>query len=392
MTDATWPSVVRYPAILPWMLALAFASVPLSNAKLLRAQELPPVPIESPPTNAWGLSPAPQDEPEALPFSTPLPSVSPDASGVIDVNPFTNVGSQDTGTIRDTAPPVDDSLSRPLLIESFEATPDPPLDPRTLEAMTEWGGPDALSIESPFFYRRKETTWRFLARGQAGFGDTTWETLPYLNLQRHGGLALGAAVRFLDGPLAPNHHPRMYDLTAMYQHRATLLNGWSFDVAAGVGAFSDFEGSAVEGIRFPGHAVLSGPLSERARWIAGIDYLDRDDFAYLPVAGIRWEPFPDLQVRAEFPRPMIRWITDQKAYYFRAELGGGTWAIEPAGSGDDVMTYREISVLFGIENRESNKGSGTEIGYVSGRRIDYRSGRASLELPDAWVFRIVDRF
>ena len=39
----------------------------------------------------------------------------------------------------------------------------------------------------------------------------------------------------LDGPLAPNHHPRMYDLTAMYQHRATLLNGWSFDVAAGVG-------------------------------------------------------------------------------------------------------------------------------------------------------------
>lgn len=314
--------------------------------------------------------------------SAPPSLVGPQESVELIPMPGPSSGAQPDFSIQ----PVDPSLN------PYGGTPDPPLDPRTLDKMTEWGGPDPLSIESPFFYRAKESAWRFLALGQNSFGDSSWESTPHLDLERHAGLATGFGVSFLDGPMTPNLHPRLFNFSAAYQHRASLLNGWSFDIAAGVGAFSDFEGSAAEGIRFPGHAVLSGPMGQRARWVAGIDYMDRDDFAMLPVAGIRYEPFPDLQIHAEFPRPMIRWLRDQSSHYLRAELGGGTWAIEPTGLGDDVMTYREIGVYLGSDTRTAGSNHAVEIGYVSGRRIDYRSGFPSQDLPDGWVFRIVDRF
>ncbi|HRE98895.1 MAG TPA: hypothetical protein PLI18_00150 [Pirellulaceae bacterium] len=269
---------------------------------------------------------------------------------------------------------------------------DPPLDPRTLERMAEIATPDPYSLEAPFFYRASTSAWRFVTRGQAGFADTSWENDPYIDPTRYGGVGMGAAVRWLEGPLKPDLNPRLYDLQFAYQHRAMLLNGWSFDLAGTVGFFTDFEGSVTDGIRFPGHAVLSGPVTSRLRWVAGGEYLDRDDFAWLPVGGFRWEPRPDLQIHAEFPRPMIRWLNGDRALYLRGELGGGTWDVRTQVGADDVVTYRELALWLGSETAGASGRHAIEIGYLTGRRLEYRAFASPYELPDSWVFRIVDRF
>lgn len=396
-------NVVRYRSL--GLVSLSLALLALPSSKVKAQTNTMGAPVQSVPSSVWS-SPFPASAPPqgiagqgSNAFASPSVFNAP-ASFSSSASDLPGAASQELidGTLPTPSTPIEffdpNSLGPSSSFDATfqDGTPDPPLDPRTLENIAEWGGPDPWSIESPFVYRSKERHWRFLMLGQHSFGDSTWESTPYLDLEQNSGITMGAAVRFLDGPMSPNLNPRMYDFVVGYQHRATLLNGWSFDVAANVGAFSDFEGSATEGIRFPGHAVLTGPLGERARWVAGVDYLDRDDFALLPIAGIRFEPFPDLQIHAEFPRPMIRWLADNKSYYFRAELGGGTWAVEPEGTGDDVMTYREIGVYFGNETRDSNWLGTLEIGYASGRQIDYRSGRPSQDLPDGWVIRMIDRF
>lgn len=335
-----------------------------------------------PPSQAWG---------DSSPIS------SPSAGNVWPGEDFNSPGLDANGLPAEIpagywGPGVQGGMA-PEIAPWAGAIPDPPLDPRTLEWLTSQGGPDRRSLESPFFYRADEAGWRFLAMGAAGFGDASFESLPYLDPDRPSGIATGMALRFLEGPITPDLHPRLYDFRIAYQHRAMLLNGWSFDVAATVGMFTDFEGSSRDGLRFPGHAVLAGPLGNSARWILGVDYLDRDDFAWLPVVGIRWEPRSDWQLQLEFPRPEIRWLaTPNRSFYVRGELAGGTWDIEQVNSIDDVMTVREIDVMFGTERLGNKQLEAFEIGYAMARRLEFRSGTPDVDLPDAWIFRFVSRF
>jgi hypothetical protein len=129
-------------------------------------------------------------------------------------------------------------------------------------------------------------------------------------------------------------------------------------------------------------------------FVFGIDYLDRDDIRLLPVAGLILTPYDDLRLELVFPRPSIELrISPKSSIYVAGELGGGTWAIERVPDADDVVTYRDLKLLFGISNHdEDGSVGGIEIGYVFGRELSYRSGTGDYSLGDAVLIRSTTRY
>ena len=148
-----------------------------------------------------------------------------------------------------------------------------------------------------------------------------------------------------------------------------------------------------EGLRFPGHGVLYYTPSDTFQLLVGIDYLDRDDIAWLPVVGAVYKPHPDFRVDAVFPRPRVasrlggeRWL------YLAAEMDGGTWAIQRADCTNDVATYRDYRLCLGVQHGEE-KGEQTtsylEVGYVFARHLEYRSGTPSYDPLSTTLLRVV---
>jgi hypothetical protein len=270
-----------------------------------------------------------------------------------------------------------------------------PLDdtPLSGELLTE----DALVAMEPFApfgyrVRRSQTSW--LPGGGDQFGMFSIESLPSLAQEETWGLVTGMGFHFLSGPVRTDMPPRLFDFQIGGQARNSLTEELRYDVRFVVGAFSDFEGSAREGIRFPGHAVGYYRWLPWCEFVFGVDYLDRDDVRILPVAGLILTPRDDLRLELVFPTPRIDWrISPTSSLYLAGEFGGGTWAIERVPDADDVATYRDLKLLFGISTRDSDGSvGGLEIGYVFGRELSYRSGVGDYSLGDAILIRSTTRY
>ena len=174
-----------------------------------------------------------------------------------------------------------------------------------------------------------------------------------------------------------------------FGRRNRLDTSWSYDVALRLGWFSDFEGMRREGLRFPGHGVLYYTPSNCLQLLAGVDYLDRDDIAWLPVFGAVFKPQPDFRVDAVFPRPRVAYRFDgQRWLYLAAEMGGGTWAIRRADWSNDVATYRDYRLCLGVQPEEGSTGY-MELGYVFARHLEYRSGTPSYGPLSTTMLRFV---
>jgi hypothetical protein len=247
-----------------------------------------------------------------------------------------------------------------------------PLDdtPLSGELLTE----DALVAMEPFApfgyrVRRSQTSW--LPGGGDQFGMFSIESLPSLAQEETWGLVTGMGFHFLSGPVRTDMPPRLFDFQIGGQARNSLTEELRYDVRFVVGAFSDFEGS-----------------------VFGVDYLDRDDVRILPVAGLILTPRDDLRLELVFPTPRIDWrISPTSSLYLAGEFGGGTWAIERVPDADDVATYRDLKLLFGISTRDSDGSvGGLEIGYVFGRELSYRSGVGDYSLGDAILIRSTTRY
>jgi hypothetical protein len=203
-------------------------------------------------------------------------------------------------------------------------------------------------------------------------------------------LDLGATIHFISGPVQTDLPPRVYDFTLGLPRRGNLAESWRYELMFRMGWYSDFEGSAREGIRFPSHLVLYQQASDWWQWVLGVDYLDRDDIRLLPVFGALWIPGENWRFEAVFPRPLIghrfrgkRWI------YSAAQMGGGTWDIRREWGAEDVFTYRDLQLLLGVGLGDD---SSLEVGYVFQRHLEYRSGTPLYQPPDAVLLRSITRF
>jgi hypothetical protein len=291
--------------------------------------------------------------------------------------------------------PEPDALSDEVLatdgfpaVDEFQAMD----DAVDLEALVDDPAADTLGGFLGYRYETSSTDWVVGNGDQFGMFSLDWEH--YVDSGIHSGLGLGAKIHFLAGPERADMPPRAFDFSLAYQKR-DRLGPFGYDVAASVMASSDFEGSAREGIRFPGHAVGFLEVHPTTELVFGVDYLDRGDLKILPVAGLIL--FPNAITRLEFlfprPRAVFR-LTDDHRLYVAGELGGGTWVIERVVGRvfDDLATYRDLRLSLGLEwvKKDGNR-SALEIGYLFDRRLEYTSG-TELDLDDTVLLRVVETF
>lgn len=251
------------------------------------------------------------------------------------------------------------------------------------------GGPEPYSI-----YRSATTSMTFLSGAPGEFGMTSLEAPFYSGRSSTGDLGGGIGVHFLSGPEAIDLPPRLYDLSLGYQFRLSA-GFFSFDAATSIGLYTDFEGSVGEGLRFPSHATGMVQLGPAADLVFGVDYLHRDDIKLLPVIGVSLHTprIPFCRMDFVFPRPVVEvQLAPGKRFCISGELGGGTWDFRFPGGGEDVVTYRDYRILFGLEfDGADGRAAAIELGYVIDRSVELRSGGDAMDFADSFVLRIISR-
>jgi hypothetical protein len=244
-------------------------------------------------------------------------------------------------------------------------------------------------------YRSDESGWSWLPGSGQDFGWLSLEGTTFQPRGRHTGLGGNFGLHLLGGPVTVPVPPRLYDFALGFQTRDSLSDQFSYDLATSVGVYSDFEGSARDGVRFPSHAVGMFHINGSTDFVFGIDYLDRDDIALLPVIGVslRDQYVPGLRFDLVFPRPRIEYVlSDTSRVYVSGVLGGGTWEIEFPDGTDQVMSYRDFRLALGFEVSDRDGGTNAlEFGYVFGRALEFRGDPVTTHFDDAFLLRWVWR-
>jgi hypothetical protein len=249
------------------------------------------------------------------------------------------------------------------------------------------GPPPAYS----FAYNRVRSATTWLPGDDDRFGWLSFESLGGAKIGDMPSLVTGFGFHLLDGPVQTDMPPRLFDFSIGVADRRLIQPNIGYDILFCVGAFSDFEGSARDGVRYPSHAVTFLRLNPTSELVLGIDYLDWDDLQLLPVVGTIWSPTDWLRVEAVFPRPRVAArIKDTSTWvYFGGELDGGTWAIERVNLVDDNATYRDLRLVLGWETLLADSlSSSFEIGYVFDRKLSYSSGIGDYDPPDGFMVRM----
>jgi hypothetical protein len=241
-------------------------------------------------------------------------------------------------------------------------------------------------------YRVDESHFSYLPGTGEDLGWIDFESTPFQSRGQRSGISTGFGMHLLSGPVVVDAPPRVYDFSLGYQRRDSWNDFLSYDIAASVGVFSDFEGSARDGIRFPGHAVGMLHTSPETDWVFGVDYLDRGDIKILPVVGIsrHSERHPSMRFDLVFPRPQVELaLRSGRTLYVGGRLGGGTWDIEfPSGQGD-VLTYRDYRLLLGLRSPRGDGTSSIEVGYIFGRKMEFHTSSGVATPDDAFILRFV---
>lgn len=207
------------------------------------------------------------------------------------------------------------------------------------------------------------------------------------------------AVLYLDGPTTPDLPPRLYDAEVEFRHLRKFGQGpWAMDVAVTTGYYSDFEHGDSDAFRVSGRGLAVYESSPATKWILGVAYLNRAGASVLPVAGVIYEPTPDVRWDLIFPRPRVAWqlpcsvpgCGDEKWVYLGGDFGGGIWSIEdPVTLTPDVVTYRDFRVLAGYERKIIGGLSRRfEAGYVFGRELEFESATPDVMLDDTLFLRV----
>jgi hypothetical protein len=309
----------------------------------------------------------------------PAEEVAPPVGVAPEVAPFSELPVE----VPVVEPPLDDAaIEDGPIIQLAPDGPAPVLD-------------ESNSTVRTFGYNTTHGSTSWLPASDDDFGWVSLESLGILEMGTPGGIVAGMGFHFLDGPVRTEMPPRLFDFTIGYQRREWIRPNFGWDFLFRVGAFSDFEGSADDGIRFPSHAVTFLRIGPTTTWMLGVDYLDWDELNLLPVFGFFWMPTDHLRFDLAFPRPRaaMRIMDSATWLYIGGELDGGTWAIERNDQWNDNVTYRDLRLVFGIETWVDDcASSGLELGYVFNRQLTYRSGIGNYSPDDCLMVRLVGRY
>ena len=104
-------------------------------------------------------------------------------------------------------------------------------------------------------YRSHQSNLAWLPGSGDNFGTVEWTSAPYLTRAETSGITGAMNMTWLSGPTTTALPPRVYDISLGFQTRQQWTSQFSYDLATSIGIFSDFEGSARDGVRCPSHAV-----------------------------------------------------------------------------------------------------------------------------------------
>ncbi|MEX2171306.1 MAG: hypothetical protein WD851_18445 [Pirellulales bacterium] len=309
---------------------------------------------------------------------------------------LTLLPAEEIAAPQDSIQPSELPLDAPLMAEPLEIEPleDGPI----IQVAPDGPAPvfdDNNSIVRTFGYNTTHSNTTWLPASDDEFGWVSLESHGALEMGTPGGIVGGIGFHFLDGPIRTEMPPRLFDFSIGYQRREWIRPNFGWDFLFRVGAFSDFEGSADDGIRFPSNAVTFLRVGPTTTWLLGVDYLDWDDINLLPVLGIVWTPTDHFRLDLAFPRPRaaVRIMNSHSWLYVAGELAGGTWAIERNDQWNDNVTYHDLRLVFGIETWTDNcVSSGLELGYVFDRELSYRSGVGDYSPRECLMVRLVGRY
>jgi len=203
-------------------------------------------------------------------------------------------------------------------------------------------------------------------------------------------------VLFLDGPDFTDVPPRVHEAELGLQHFRPLGERWMLNAAVTVGMYADdhsFDSS--DAFRVTGRALGIYELSSQWKGILGVVYLNRAGYSVVPAAGLTYDR-GDLKLDLVFPRPRIAWLmpgcsptgSEQKWLYLMGELGGNVWAVNRTTGAEDTLSYSDIRLILGFENKViGGMSSRTEIGYALNRELEYDSQGFESELDDTLFLR-----
>jgi len=284
-----------------------------------------------------------------------------------------------------------DALSREEISESV-------LDTNYLsESLSDEGviAESLLTEEEPDFQlklNRSTTTW--IAGSKDDFDLFSFESTGPMTVGKFAGITLGYGFHLLEGPVVTDMPPRLFDFHMGYHLQDSFGPAFRYDMAVQVGAYSDFEGSARDGVRTTGHGIGYYRCQDWIEFVFGVDYLGREDIRILPVGGAILRPHDGLRLELVFPKPKIAARVDSSGNWLTlsGELGGGTWAVERMSGVDDLATYHDLRLSIGVEKIEESGDeaggkSGFDVGFVFDRSLEYGSGVGDLDLPDTFMIR-----
>ncbi|MDR0705276.1 MAG: hypothetical protein LBF88_09845, partial [Planctomycetaceae bacterium] len=163
--------------------------------------------------------------------------------------------------------------------------------------------------------------------------------------------------------------------------KPVIHNKLTFDLGCTVQYGGDFKVKGDKSLRFPSRFMSIWNCKPHLKMILGLAYLDRDDdFNWLPVAGVIWEPHEDISVELVIPHARIaqriHWFdsaveNDTSDWLYVAfEFGSGSWKSKYQGTAANI-DYRDLKLLFGGERRcASGMTLGLEIGYMFERKYE----------------------
>jgi hypothetical protein len=207
----------------------------------------------------------------------------------------------------------------------------------------------------------------------------------------------GFTAHFLDGPAGVDLPPRVYDAYTEFRWLPRVTPRFRADLGVTPGYYSDFQHGSRDALRITGWGAAIWQWTPKMKLVLGASYLDRHDVAVLPIVGLVWNPSDEWNLNMVFPKPKLarRIAANGRIYpprfpgdafcpevqywaYISGELGGGIWAFEHTGGGEDVFSYRDYRVMLGVERKALfGLASRLEVGYVFGRKIEFQS-----DLPD----------
>lgn len=203
----------------------------------------------------------------------------------------------------------------------------------------------------------------------------------------------GLMTRYVSGPVTTDLPPYLIEVSAEVAATYQLEDDWVLDVGIRPGLNGDFQFVNGDTFRLQGHAVASRPISMTTQAVLGFVYLDREDIPALPIAGLIWQPNPDVKWDLVFPRPRLAFRvgggpSNNGWLYAKGELGGNSWSIERATGQRDVATYRDLRLILGYETLlPSGIAVQFEGGWVFSRKLMYESGGPDFRPNDTFLLR-----